>query len=233
MVIYYTMDAQEQHPYTFDPVSTALLIIDMQNEFCHPQGWYPTLYNTQLTRRPIMPIAHMLSFARAQGMTVIFTREGHQPDLTDLPASKRARYLKAGKTIGDGGPLGRILVRGEYGHAIIDELHPLFGEILLDKTGHGAFYGTTLDLILRNRNISHLLITGVTTECCVHSTMREANDRGYWCLLLADCCAAFSEREHEDAVEVLRQGNALGWVAVSASMKMLGSDLEGTTGTGL
>ena len=161
----------------------------------------------------------MLSFAREQKMTIVFTREGHQPDLTDLSASKRARYLKAGKTIGDVGPLGRLLVRGEYGHAIIDELQPLPGETVLDKTGHGAFYGTPLDLILRDRSITHLLITGVTTECCVSSTMREANDRGYWCLLLEDCCAAFSEREHEDSVELIRQGSALGWTSLSTNIK--------------
>jgi nicotinamidase-related amidase len=213
----YVLETSGKSSYAFDPLRTALLVIDMQNEFCHPQGWYFSLGEApQLTRRPIPPLSQVLSFARAHNMLVVFTREGHLPDLSDLPASKRARYVDDDKTIGDAGPLGRILIRGEYGHAIIDELAPLPGEIVIDKPGQGAFYGTTLDLVLREHRITHLLFTGVTTECCVHSTMREANDRGYWCLLLEDCCAALTQRDHDDAVEMVRRGGALGWTTTSS-----------------
>lgn len=224
MTMFYSVRTQLQYSFTFHPHHTALLIIDMQNDFCHPQGWYPTSWNTQLCRKPIRGITRMLSFARQQGLTVIFTREGHSIDLSDLSESKRSRYMSFGKTIGDMGPLGPILIRGAYGHDIIHELTPLADEIVVDKTGHGAFYNTRLDSILNEFRITHLLITGVTTECCVHSTMREANDRGYWCLLLEDCCSAFTESDHQNAVEIIKQGTALGWIATAQDILPASSD---------
>ena len=164
------------------------------------------------------PLKAVLEAAREAGITVIHTREGHRPDLTDCPPSKRARGgLETG--IGDLGPKGRILVRGELGHDIVDELAPAPGEVVLDKPGKGSFYATDLELILRNRGITSLIVTGVTTEVCVHTTVREANDRGFECLVLADCCGSYFPEFHEVALRMISaQGGIFGWVGDSADL---------------
>ncbi|MBC7340138.1 MAG: cysteine hydrolase [Firmicutes bacterium] len=217
----------EALPYEFecDTGHTALLIIDMQRDFCAPGGFGEKLGNDiSLTRKVIAPIQRVLSAWREAGLFVVHTREGHRPDLSDCPASKLRRSKRQGAGIGDPGPMGRILVRGEYGHDIVDELKPLPGEPVVDKPGKGAFYQTDLDVILRTRGISSLVVTGVTTHVCVHTTIREANDRGYECLLLEDCAAAFDPRDHEAAVRMVhQQGGIFGWVSTSeALLKALG-----------
>jgi len=209
----------EPYEFSFDPGHTALLIIDMQRDFVDPGGFGEALGNdVSLLRRAIAPTGRVLAQARRAGMPVIHTREGHRPDLADLPPSKKARgRLKSG--IGDAGPMGRILVRGEYGHDIIDELKPLPGEPVVDKPGKGAFYATDLDGILRSRDIRRLIVCGVTTEVCVNTTVREANDRGYDCLVLADCVASYFPEFQRVALEMIKaQGGIFGWVGESADL---------------
>jgi nicotinamidase-related amidase len=207
------------YPFTFDPGSTALVIIDMQRDFLEPEGFGEMLGNdVSLLARAVAPLQRVLAAARDAGMLVIHTREGHRPDLTDCPPSKLARgHLETG--IGSPGPKGRILVRGELGHGIVDELAPIEGEAVLDKPGKGAFYATDLELLLRNRAITSLVVTGVTTEVCVHTTVREANDRGFECLVLEDCVASYFPEFHEVGLRMIAaQGGIFGWVTPSAEL---------------
>jgi biuret amidohydrolase len=208
-------------PYDFEmePATTALIIIDMQRDFLEPGGFGSLLGNdVSLLQRTIAPLQDVLAAARATGMTVIHTREGHRPDLTDAPPAKLARgNLSCG--IGDPGPFGRVLVRGEHGHDIVDKLAPIEGEAVLDKPGKGAFYATDLELMLRNRGITRLVVTGVTTEVCVHTTVREANDRGFECLVLSDCVGSYFPEFHEVGLKMIAaQGGIFGWVAPSAAL---------------
>jgi nicotinamidase-related amidase len=208
----------EPGPYAFDLATTALVIIDMQRDFCEPGGFGETLGNdVGLLRTVIEPLRAVLAAARAAGMTVIHTREGHVPDLSDCPPAKLQRGNPTLR-IGDPGPKGRILVRGEYGHDIIDELAPLPGETVIDKPGKGSFHGTSFGALLREKGITSLVVTGVTTEVCVHTTVREANDRGYECLVLSDCCASYFPEFHRVGLAMIAaQGGIFGWVAPSSA----------------
>ncbi|MGI6046097.1 MAG: cysteine hydrolase family protein [Eggerthellaceae bacterium] len=208
------------YEFEFSINDTALVIIDMQRDFCEPGGFGEKLGNDiSLTKGIIPNVKKMLSTARDAGMLVIHTREGHRPDLSDCPPSKLNRGRKQGAGIGDLGPMGRILIRGEYGHDIVDELTPIDGEIVIDKPGKDAFYMTDLELILRTRNIQHLIVCGVTTHVCVSTTIRTANDRGFDCLLLSDCSAAFDIADHEATLKsIWQQGGIFGWVSESNSV---------------
>ena len=198
---------------------TALVIIDMQRDFLYPGGFGALLGNdVSLLLAVVEPLQAVLEAARAAGMAVIHTREGHRPDLTDCPPSKLARG-RLDTPIGAEGPNGRILVRGEPGHGIIDELAPIDGEVVLDKPGKGAFFATDLEHILRNAGITHLVVTGVTTEVCVHTTVREANDRGFECLVLADCVGSYFPEFQEVGLKMIAaQGGIFGWVASSQDL---------------
>ncbi len=209
----------EPYPFEFDIDRCALLVIDMQRDFLEPGGFGEMLGNdvSQL-RRTIGPITELLSAWRTAGQLVIHTREGHCPDLSDLPPSKKTRGRGA-KTIGDEGPLGRILVRGEAGHAIIPELQPIAGEVVIDKPGKGAFFSTDLGTVLRQRGITQLVVTGVTTEVCVHTTVREANDRGYDCLVLEDCVGSYFPEFQKAALAMISaQSGIFGWVSTSSAL---------------
>jgi nicotinamidase-related amidase len=208
-------------PYSFSlvPATTALVIIDMQRDFLEPGGFGEGLGNdVSLLQRVIAPLRVVLAAARASGLMVIHTREGHRDDMSDCPPSKLARgRLEFG--IGSPGPKGRVLIRGELGHGIVDELAPAAGEVVLDKPGKGAFYATDLELLLRNRGITSLIVTGVTTEVCVHTTVREANDRGFECLVLADCVGSYFPEFHEVGLRMISaQGGIFGWVASSSAL---------------
>jgi nicotinamidase-related amidase len=214
-----TMVEARPAPFTFEPASTALLVIDMQRDFLLPGGFGETLGNdvSQL-RRTIAPLAALLAAWRAAGLTVVHTREGHLPDLSDCPPAKLARGAPSMR-IGDQGPLGRILVRGEYGHDIVDELAPAPGEPVVDKPGKGAFYATDLGSLLDERKVISLIVAGVTTEVCVHTTVREANDRGYECLVLADCVGSYFPEFQRVGLEMIAaQGGIFGWVADSTDV---------------
>jgi nicotinamidase-related amidase len=209
----------DPQPIELDWPATALLIIDMQRDFMEPGGFGETLGNdvSQLARA-IEPIAAVLDAARAAGLLVVHTREGHLPDLSDAPPAKIERGAPSLR-IGDAGPMGRILIRGEPGHDIIPELYPLEGEIVIDKPGKGAFYATELGDVLQKYGIENLLVCGVTTEVCVNTTVREANDRGYRCVVLADGCASYFPEFHEMGLKMIKaQGGIFGWVSDSVAV---------------
>ena len=206
----------EPYEFEFDPRSCALMIIDMQRDFVDSGGFGEALGNdVSLLRKAIAPTGRVLEAARRREMLVIHTREGHRPDLSDLPQSKKLRgRLKSG--IGDPGPMGRILVRGEYGHDIVDQLKPAPGEPVVDKPGKGAFYATDLDSMLHNRGIRQIVVCGVTTEVCVNTSVREANDRGYDCLVLEDCVGSYFPEFQTAALNMIKaQGGIFGWVSDS------------------
>ena len=213
-----TIDA-EPYSYEMDPYCTAFIVVDRQSDFVSPGGFGEMLGNdvSQL-QKAIPPTIRVLEAVRKAGLKVIHIREGHRTDLSDCPPSKMKRgKLKVG--IGDPGPMGRVLIRGNKGHAIIEELKPLSSEPVIDKPGKGAFYNTDLDGILHNWGTKYLVVAGVTTEVCIHTTVREANDRGYECLVLADCVASYFPEFHKVGLEMIKaQGGIFGWVSYSETL---------------
>ena len=211
----------EAEPYTFefDPPRTALLMIDFQRDFVEPGGFGEVLGNdVSLLRRAVAPAARVLDAMRGLNLLIVHTREGHRPDLADCPPSKRSRGRLPAR-IGDAGPMGRILIRGEAGHDIIEELYPKPGEPIVDKPGKGAFYATDLEAILRHAGVQHLVVCGVTTEVCVNTTIREGNDRGFDCLVLEDCVGSYFPAFHQAALEMVKaQDGIFGWVTDSTRL---------------
>ena len=211
--------AAEPYPFDLIAAQAGLVIIDMQRDFLEPGGFGAALGNdVSLLRRAIAPTQRLLEAARVASLTVIHTREGHRPDLADLPPAKKARG-RLPNGIGDPGPMGRILVRGEPGHDIIPELYPAPGEPVVDKPGKGAFHATDLDAMLKNRGITQLIVCGVTTEVCVNTTVREANDRGYECVVVEDCVGSYFPEFQEMGLRMIKaQGGIFGWVASSEAV---------------
>ncbi|CAJ1953882.1 unnamed protein product [Cylindrotheca closterium] len=214
----------EPYPWPFDgnlkKENTCIIVIDMQVDFCAKGGYVDSMgYDLNNTRAPIVPIQNTLAFLRKHGFHILHTREGHRPDLADCPANKRWRSKQIGAEIGSKGPCGRILVIGEPGWEIIPEVKPLPGEIVIDKPGKGSFTGTNLDLILKTKGIQNIILAGVTTDVCVHTTMRHANDMGYECTLLADCCGATDPKNHDAAISMIqKQGGVFGTVTTSEKL---------------
>jgi nicotinamidase-related amidase len=211
--------AAEPTSFALPDGRVALLVIDMQRDFLLPGGFGESLGNdVSLLQRVVPPLARVLQAARDAGMLVVHTREGHLPDLSDCPPAKLRRGAPS-RRIGDPGPYGRILIRGEFGHDIVDELAPQPGEPVVDKPGKGAFYATGLHDLLEDAGVTHLVVTGVTTEVCVHTTVREANDRGFECLVLGDCCGSYFPEFHEVALRMISaQGGIFGWVGSSSDL---------------
>jgi len=211
--------AANPFPYTFEPKSTALIVIDMQRDFVEPGGFGEALGNDVKLLQAIIPTAKkLLQLCRKAGLTIVHTRESHRPDLSDCPPAKRDRGSPK-QRIGDAGPMGRILVRGQPGNDIVSALAPEPGEIVIDKPGKGAFYATDLGEILRLRRITHLIFAGVTTEVCVQTTMREANDRGYDCLLIEDATESYFPEFKKAAIAMIRaQGAIVGWTATCSQL---------------
>ena len=215
----------EPYEFEFDPATMALVMIDFQRDFVYPGGFGEALGNDTTPLLDAVPAAErVLKACRAAGMFVIHTREGHRPDLSDLPPSKKVRG-RGKTTIGDVGPMGRILVRGELGHDIVEEVYPIEGEPVVDKPGKGAFYATDLDAILKMKGIKQLVVCGVTTEVCVHTSVREANDRGYDALVLSDAVGSYFPEFQRVALEMIKaQGGIFGWVSDSERfLRALGS----------
>ncbi len=206
------------HPFPLQLAHTALIVIDMQNAFCHPEGFCGRELGADLTAaRAIIPrIQSVIAWARQQQLPIVYTRESHLPDLSDLSPSKALRYANAGYPVGGVGKMGKFLIRGELGTELIAEIQPTADELQIDKPAQSIFIGTDLVETLQQRKITHLIFTGVTTECCVLGSYRQASDLGFFCLLLADCCAAMSQVEHQAAIDViLAENGAIGWVTTS------------------
>ena len=212
-----TLIDAEPSPVAVDLDRTAVVVIDMQRDFLEPGGFGETLGNdVSRLASAVGPIKKLLEAARKRAMLIIHTREGHRPDMTDAPKAKVERGGPSMR-IGDAGPMGRILIRGEPGHDIIEELYPMDGEPVIDKPGKGAFYATDLQTVLQNHGIQNLVVCGVTTEVCVNTTVREANDRGYRVVVPGDCCASYFPEFHEMGLRMIKaQGGIFGWVSDAA-----------------